>query len=289
MKAQAPAPDLAQYPSGLATLAVVSFYAVSSKKDNLSHRRRIAGFGIEHIVRDTGCGPRKGRDAKFKGIFLSRKSEKCQRNAWQVLFVPFVDGEKLLRQTIRAFSDLPDRVRDVMQSQDKFGREGHWIAGVAMFSQIMRRFLAGSSLLDRCVASRDKADELCALYSEMRLFLLDKTNEIEMPDITGKNWVDLKEIDVRVDTWEGGGRPVFTTCSKFIQVIGYCANHTYGQLMAGAHISLPKSSWASDLYIQFLHHIDVTSSGSEIVHTMDNSLAACVFYQDECDLRTLDH
>jgi hypothetical protein len=289
VKAQAPAPDLAQYPSGLATLAVVSFYAVSSKKDNLSHRRRIAGFGAEHIVRDTGHGPRKGRDAKFKGIVFSRKSEKCQRNAWQVLFVPFVDGKTLLGQATRAFSDLPDRVRDVMQAQDKFGTEGHWIAGVAMFSQVMRRFPGGSALLDRCVASREKSDELRAIYSEMRLFLLDKTNEIGMPEITGKEWPDLKKLDLRVDTWEGGGRPVFMTCSTFVQVIGYCANYTYGQLMAGAHLSLPRCTWASDLYIQFLHHIDITSSRSEIVHAMDNSLTACVFYQQECDLRTLDH
>lgn len=79
--AQAPVPDLTGYPSGLTSLAVVCYYSVSSDKDVLPDRRRIAGMGMEHIARDLAAGPRRGKDAHLKGIVVSREPEKHQRCA----------------------------------------------------------------------------------------------------------------------------------------------------------------------------------------------------------------
>ena len=90
--AQAPASDLTQYPSGLASAAVVIHYAVSSDKDNLCHRRRIAGFGAEHVFRDLVTGPRLRREKHITAIVFNRKRERLQRTAWGVRFTGEQDG-----------------------------------------------------------------------------------------------------------------------------------------------------------------------------------------------------
>lgn len=47
--AQAPVSNLTGYPSGLASIAVATYYAIQSEKDDLWSRRSLAGFGTETI------------------------------------------------------------------------------------------------------------------------------------------------------------------------------------------------------------------------------------------------
>ena len=142
--AQAPVSDLTGYPSGLASIAVGGYYAVSSDKDVLPHRRRVAGMGMEHIARDRATGPRKGKDAQLKGIVISRRSAKHQRTAWArvmcgkssdvngVSGVHFLDGDEIIKRCANAFVDLPLDVQELLENKVSWVDEGHWLTATVL-------------------------------------------------------------------------------------------------------------------------------------------------------------
>jgi hypothetical protein len=298
--AQAPVSDLTQYPSGLASVAVVCYYGVASDKDKLSHRRRVAGFGAENVFRDHGSGPRL-RDTKLKGIVFSRSHGHHQHTSWGLRFVgkssacletgvAVVERDAILDRMRIAFTDLPDPVKNAMQTApSSFGCDGHWLAAIAAFCQFMSDLNGGDEILQRCADSKEDPVQIRELYKSLRDFVSDKTNELEMPDISGRLDSELDTLYIRADTWEQGGRPVFINCGLFIKIIGYCTGYNYGQLMAGAHRHLPKIKWADTLYIKFLKQIDTRATVDEIATAMTDTLAACVFHERQCDLRVFGH
>jgi hypothetical protein len=298
--AQAPVSDLTQYPSGLASVAVVCYYGVASDKDKLSHRRRVAGFGAENLFRDHGSGPR-WRDTKIKGIVFSRSHGKHQHTSWGLRFVgkttaclesgvSVIEREAILDETGIAFANLPDTVKNAMQTAvSSFGCDGHWLAAVAAFCQIVGDLEGGGDILQLCAVSKDDPVKIRELYKSLSDFISDRTNEIGMPDISGRLDTELDTLYVRADTWEQGGRPVFISCSLFIKIIGYCVGYSYGQLMAGCHRHLPKIKWADTLYIKFLKQIDTKATADQIATAMTDTLAACVFHERQCDLRVFGH
>jgi hypothetical protein len=72
-------------------------------------------------------------------------------------------------------------------------------------------------------------------------------------------------------------------------VIGYCVGYSYGQLMAGAHYHVKKAAWAASIHVQFLEPVESAISQDELVIEAEKALAACRFYQRDCDLRVWGH
>ena len=257
-------PDLGGYPSGLVSVAVVAYYAVLSDKDDLTVRRRLAGLGFEHLGRDLATGPRKTRDLIVKGIVINRRPDKFQRSSWDMRtcgtrkggryfdnVAPLLNGRDILLACTDAFADISQPVKEILETRPAFGTEGHWLAGLAAFCQIVQRLPDGDAALANCKANRNDFAALLQNYADLKAVVDGKTNVIEMPLIHGKSVTDLQSLYVRADPWEGGGRPIYVSCNIFIRVIGYCVGYSYGQIMAGAHLHLDGASWAASIYVQF--------------------------------------
>ena len=298
--AQAPVSDLTQYPSGLASIAVVCYYAIASDKDNLSHRRRVAGFGAENLARDLAHGPRRRRDAKIKGITFTRAKGFQQRTAWGVRMVgdrhavhevgvPPLTREELLGKVVTAFEELPEQTIAEAQARSAFGTEGHWLAGIAAFCQAVSRLEGGAQMLEQCREPRNDLAMMRKRYESLEIFVTGKTNAVEMPDILGKPWTELEDVFVRADTWVDGGRPVDISCSLFIRILGHCVGYSYGELMAGAHLNLAGAKWAGCLHVHFLEEIENDANEDQLIEAVTSSLKECVFYKRECDMRVWGH
>lgn len=305
VSAQAPVSDLTQYPSGLASIAVVCYYAIASEKDNLPHRRRTAGFGAENLARDLAYGPRKKRDAKIKGITFTRKKGTSQRTAWQVRVVgdkvrrtektvPILSRTRLLEKYVAALGDLSKESRKAMQVRSGFRDKGIWLVAAAAFYQIVNGLEddEAKELLERCESCKNDEKEMRRIYEKLRLCIAGKTNAVEMPDIseiTGKRMPELKKLYVFADTWEGGGRPAWISCDQFIKVFGHCAGFSYGELLAAAHYKLEDTPWSGCLYIEFLEELNNAATEDEISAAMAKTLKECVFYERACDVRVWGH
>ncbi|KAG9196153.1 hypothetical protein G6011_01274 [Alternaria panax] len=303
ISAQAPVSDLTQYPSGLASIAVVCYYAIASDKDNLPHRRRTAGFGAENLARDLAHGPKTKRDAKIKGITCTRKKGVSQRTAWQVrvvgdnnrrteMEVDILNRKALLESSVGAFGNLSMQAREAMQARSGFREEGIWLVAAAAFHQVVRELNGAKTYLERCKMCRNDEKEMRKIYQELRVFIVGKTNAVEMPDITditGKRSHELKKLYVSADTWEGGGRPAYISCADFIKVFGYCVDFSYGELMAAAHYKLDDAPWSGCLYIEFLEELNSTATEDEIAVAMSQALKECVFFERACDVRVWGH
>jgi hypothetical protein len=221
--AQAPVSDLTQYPSGLASIAVVIYYAIASDKDSLPHRRRTAGFGAETLARDVAQGPRRNRDAKIKGITFTRRTGVRQKTAWAVrvvgdrvgdveVGVPVLTREDVLGGCVGVFGALSDATRDAVQGRKELRRDGGWMVACAAFCQVVGALEGVEGLLERCKADRDDAAAMRKRYEELEMFVAGRTNAVEMPEIVGKGWTELEKMYVRADTWQGGGRPAYVSC-----------------------------------------------------------------------------
>ena len=299
--AQAPVSDLTGYPSGLASIAVVGYYAVSSDKDMLPHRRRIAGMGMEHLARDLARGPRRGKDARLKGILLSRQNEKYQRTAWArrvcgnrsevngATGVPHVDSNEITKRCAKALADVPESTQRLLEKNVAFGEDGHWLAATAAFCQIVNDLPGGAQLLHQCQQQKDDWDGMIAIYHTLQTLVDGRTNTVEMPFIQGKNVTSLESLMIRVDTWEGGGRPVYISCQKFLRILGHCAGFSYGELLLGAHANLNRAQWAAEAYVEFSSAIEITSSQDEIISATEAAIHDSCFYARECDLRVWGH
>lgn len=299
--AQAPVSDLTGYPSGLASLAVVGYYAVSSDKDILPHRRRIAGMGMEHLARDSAIGPRRGKDAHLKGVLLSREPEKYQRTAWArrvcgkrpemnaAVGVPHIDSNEIIKCCAKALIDVCEDTQKLLEEKVAFGDQGHWLAATAAFCQIVNDLPGGAQLLHQCQQKKDDWDGMIAIYHSLQNLAEGRTNTVEMPSIQGKSVTSLESLMIRVDTWEGGGRPVYISCHKFLRILGHCAGFSYGELLLGAHAHLQKAQWAAVVYIEFSSAIEITSSQAEIICTAEAAIHDSCFFARECDLRVWGH
>ncbi|KAK3170726.1 hypothetical protein OEA41_002808 [Lepraria neglecta] len=210
--AQAPVSDLTGYPSGLASVAVVSYYGVSSDKDVLPHRRRIAGMGMEHIARDFATGPRRGKDAYLKGVVISREPEKHQRSAWarricgkrpdvnEAIGVPSLDGEEIIKRCAKAFTNISESTLKLLEDKASWGEEGHWLAATAAFCQVVDDLPGGAQILHQCQQKKDDWDAMVTVYHSLQVLVEGRTNTVEMPPIQGKSITSLKALMLRVDT-----------------------------------------------------------------------------------------
>ena len=299
--AQAPVSDLTGYPSGLASVAVVAYYGVLSDKDMLPHRRRIAGMGMEHIARDFAVGPRRGKDAYLKGVVISREPEKHQRSAWArticgkrpdvnaAVNVPSLDGEEIIKRCAKAFTNTSESMQSFLEDEVSWGEEGHWLAAVASFCQVVGDLAGGDQILHQCQEKKDDWDAMIIVYDSLQGLVEGRTNAVEMPPIQGENITSLEALVLRVDTWEGGGRPVYISCYKFLRILGHCAGFSYGELMLGAHAHLKKAAWAAVVYVEFQNPIEMTSSQEEVISVVEMAVRNSCFYTRECDLRAWGH
>jgi hypothetical protein len=294
VSAQAPVSDLTQYPSGLASIAVVIYYAIASDKDNLPHRRRTAGFGAETLARDLAHGPRTNRDAKIKGATFTRRMKTRQKTAWAVRIigdvvgdvevgVPVLSRDRILgKACAMAFEDLPLSTKNAMQATSALRKSGQWLVAAAAFVQIV-------GALEGIDGAKDDPVDMCKRYDELREFLAGRTNAVEMPEIAGRQWTELEQLYVRADTWEGGGRPAYISCNLFVQIIGYCIGFSYGQLMAATHYHLPRTVWSGCMFVEFVEELNHTASEDEIAKAIRDAVEASVFYKRKCDVRVWGH
>jgi hypothetical protein len=298
--AQVPVSDLTQYPSGLASIAVVIYYAIASDKDNLPHRRRTAGFGAETLFRDAAHGPRRNRDAKIKGITFTRRLNTRQKTAWAIrvvgdrvgdveVGVPVLSREKVMGNVVGAFDGMATAVKDKMQGSSKLRKDGQWLVAAAAFCQIVGALEGANTVLERCKSARDDPAEMRKRYEELEEFVAGRTNAVEMPQIAGKQWMDLEKLFVRADTWEGGGRPAYISCDLFTKIIGHCVGFSYGELMAAAYYHLPRATWAGCMFVEFLEELNNTASEEEITDGVREALQASVFCKRRCDVRVWGH
>ena len=73
------------------------------------------------------------------------------------------------------------------------------------------------------------------LYQSLQVLVEGRTNAVEMPTVNGKSGKSLKEILLRVDTCDGGGRPVYISCYESLRTLGFCDRLSYGYLLLGTH------------------------------------------------------
>ena len=298
--AQAPVPDLAGYPSGLAGFAVVAYYGVSSDKDNLPNRRRAAGFGIEHLFRDRAIGPRLNYDAYLKGVIINRNPWKRQRYVWGRLrcgqmpptideHVPWIDGRLITEKYGTAFQPMPISLRRFLEKETiGFGTQGHWLAAVAAFCQIVRKLPNGADVLEACREHRDSPFHMSQTYFELRDVIKGRTNSAELPDIRGR-FHSLESLLVRADTWETGGYPVYIKCSTFLAVLGYAVGYSYGELMMAAHCHLRGAEWSAIVAIDFKQELEIGSAMDEVIVEIGRALKESGFNKRECHIRVLSH
>jgi hypothetical protein len=298
--AQAPVPDLAGYPSGLAGFAVVAYYGVSSDKDNLPNRRRAAVFGIEHLFRDRAIGPRLNYDAYLKGVIINRNPWKRQRYVWGRLrcgqmpstvddSVPWIDGHLITEKYGTAFQTMPNSLRLFLEKETTgFGTDGHWLAAVAAFCQVVRKLPSGVEVLETCREYRDSPFLMSQVYFDLRDVIKGRTNCIDLPDIRGQFHM-LESIFVRADTWEGGGYPVYIKCSTFLAVLGYAVGYSYGELMIAAHRHLQGADWSAIVGIDFRQELEIGSTMDEVLVEIARSLKESGFTKRECHIRVVGH
>ena len=298
--AQAPVPDLAGYPSGLAGFAVVAYYGVSSDKDNLPNRRRAAGFGIEHLFRDRAIGPRLNYDAYMRGIVINRNPWKRQRYVWGRLRcgqmpstidenVPWIDGHLITKKFGTAFQAMPNSLRQFLEKETTgLGTQGHWLAAVAAFCQVVRKLPNGVDVLEVCREYRDSPFLMSKSYDDLRDVIKGRTNCAELPDIRGRFHM-LESIFVRADTWEGGGYPVYIKCSTFLAVLGYAVGYSFGELMMAAHHHLQGADWSAIVAIDFRQELEIGSTMDEVLVEIERALKESGFNKRECHIRVLSH
>ena len=258
-------------------------------------------MGIEHIARDRATGPRKGKDAHLKGIVISRKAAKHQRSAWARVIcgqspdvssatgVHFLSGDEIITQCAKAFVDLPLDVQELLEDKVSWSDEGHWLAAVGAFCQVVKDLPDGAPLLFQCQQCKDEWDAIVQAYHSLRTFVEGRTNAVEMPSIEGLNVTTLEELMLRVDTWEGGGRPVYISVYKFLRIIGHFVGFSYGELMLGAHAHLKKCSWAAVVYVEFPNAIETTTSQEAVISEVKMGVGNSCFYGCERDLRVWGH
>lgn len=304
---QAPASDLTNYPSGLASIAVVAYYALASDKDNLPHRRRVAGFGVEHLARDLsfGSGGGKRQDKQIKGITINRRPIRRQQSSWEWTvcmkrgdthaFDNHFDGASILDNCTEAFRDISASVKKLIEEKRRwldwgnFGTEGHWLAGVAAFCKAVDKISNGRDILEKCREDKENHQSLLIQYALLRELTEEATNMVKMPDTSSHTQELPKDLYVAVDTWEGGGRPIHVRCDIFISIVGHCVGFSYGELMAGAHRRLDNASWAASIYISLPEPVDATSKQEELTPLVKQALKESRFYQQTCDLRVWGH
>lgn len=306
--AQAPVSDLTQYPSGLASIAVVAYYAIQCEKDDLPSRRRLAGLGVEHIARDLAVGPRKpqARDIQFKGITINRKPGEYQRESWNwrtcglmrggAIYdnrydtrAPLIDGKKVVEACASAFINLPDDLRSLLAKSYGFGTAGHTVAALAAFCQIAEAIPEASIVLKECAAVKADTTEMLEKYADLKNIMDEKSNIVTMPVIDNKSITELEGLFVGAHTWEGGGREVFVPCSVFIRSLGYCVGYSYGELLASSHCYLTEAAWAASIQIAFVQSIDAPAAEDLIIAEAQQAVKACRFYNQDCDLRLWFH
>ena len=298
--AQAPVPDLTGYPSGLVSFAAVAYCGISTDKDNLPNRRRAAGFGNEHLFRDHAIGPRLNSDTYLKGVIISRNPWKNQRHCWGRLrcgkITPItdenilrIDGRLVTAKYATAFDAMPNSLRRLLEKEKTgIGTDGHWLAAVAAFCQIVRRLPNGNEALESCRENRDNPFLIFQNYFDLMDVIKGRTNCVELPDIRGRFHM-LQSLFVRADTWEGGGYAVHIKCSTFLAVLGYAVGYSYGELMMAAHCHLPGAKWSAVIGIDFRQGVDINSTLDEVIQEIGRALKDSGFYQRECHIRELSH
>ena len=298
--AQAPVPDLAGYPSGLVSFAAVAYYGVSTDKDNLPNRRRAAGFGIEHLFRDWAIGPCLNSDTYLKGVVINRKPWKRQRLFWERLqcglmpsmideHVPSIDGHKITEKYATAFQAMSNPLRRLLEKETTgFGTDGHWLAAVAAFCQVVRKLPNGTEVLETCRENRDSPFLMCQTYFHLMDVIKGRTNCVELPDIRGR-FHTLESLLIRADTWEGGGYPVYIKSSTFLAVLGYAVGYSYGELMMAAHRHLPGAKWSAIIDIDFRQALEINSTMDEVLVEIGRALKDSGFTKRECHIRVLGH
>ena len=306
--AQAPVSDLTQYPSGLASIAVVAYYAIQCEKDDLPSRRRLAGLGIEHWARDLAGGPRKlqARDLHLKGLVIHREPPTYQRESWNwktcgkrkggLIYnnfydnrAIFIDGKAVVEACASAFADMPQQKRLALAKTYGFGTAGHTVATIAAFCQIAESIIEVAVVLQECVAIKDDTTNMLKKYVDLKNIMDEKTNLVTMPVIDGKSITELDGLYVGAHTWEGGGREVFCPCSLFIQSIGYCVGYSYGEILASSHLHLTQAKWAASFEVVFTQPLDSTDSQDVVIEEVRKAIKAARFYHQSCDLRLWFH
>lgn len=306
--AQAPVSDLTQYPSGLASIAVIAYYAIQSEKDDLPSRRRLAGMGVEHMARDQAVGPKEitARDLHIDTICLNRRANKYQYESWNLrtcgrkkgglLYnnlsdnrAPLIDGRKLLDACAPAFADLPQDLRKALSKGYGFGTAGHAVAALAAFCQIAEAIPEARDSLKACATDKADIAKMLENYHDLRSIMDTKSRVVSMPNLHGKSMTDLETLFVGAHTWEGGGREVFAPCNVFVRALGYFVGYSYGEILVSCHRHLTDAGWASSVQITFAHGLDVSTPEDELIVEASRAVKASRFYKQECDLRLWFH
>ena len=299
VSAQAPVPDLTGYPAGFVTIAVVAYYALNYQNENLAHRRRLAGCGLEHIFRDLAYGPKhRQQDTHFRSILIKRHPDRSQRMSWGVKVcghgqtneseksgfatVPLLSGAEIVSECAKAFRDIS---HDCKKYLEDLGH-GDWLALTAAFCQVFERLPEGGVILGKCKHRRMDEITMVAIYCELRGLAQGRTNLVNMPDICNISDLHRDRLLVSIDTWENGGRPSTMSCGLLMRVLPYCVGYSYGELMLGAHAYLPRTSWASVILVDLLEPIEVTASQSYISSAIREALVECRLHGHECSIRS---
>ena len=298
VSAQAPVPDLTGYPAGFVTIVVVAYYALNYHNENLAHRRRLAGCGIEHIFRDFAYGPKhRQHDTHFRGISIKRRPERSQRMSWGVKVcghglinkheksgsapVPLLNGAEIVTECAKAFRDIPHDCRNYLEDLG----HGDWLALTAAFCQVFERLSGGGAVLGKFKGQRMDETGMIATYCELRDLALGRINLVDMPDINNKSSLQRDRLLVSIDTWEDGGKPSTLSCGLLLRALPYCVGYSYGELMLGAHAHLPRASWASAILVNFLEPIEVAVSQDSVVSAFRDALEESRLHGRECGLR----
>jgi hypothetical protein len=114
--------------------------------------------------------------------------------------VPLVDGEEVMKQCAKAFSDVNETVRTLLESRPNFGTDGHWLAGAAAYCQVVESITDGSGCLRECASLKSDFNAMLKKYGELKGIVDGRTNQAEMPDIVGKSATSLEHCYVRADT-----------------------------------------------------------------------------------------
>ena len=280
----------------------MAYYAIQSEKDELTNRRRLAGFGLETIARDLSTGPHKvqARDLKINGITFNRRLDEFQKNSWNWRtcgkrkdFVqdraPLVNGPTVLTPCGVAFEQLSAETKSLLARSYGWGTEGQSVAALAAFCQIAKAIPAAAATLDECDAVKADFAKMRQKYCELKKVMDETSTEVNMPDIDQKTATDLESLYVMASTWEGGGRPVHIKCNVFIRTLGYCVKSTYGELLISTYLHIPEAEWASSVMVQFLRPIATAADETVVAAEIKAAVQACRFYKRECDLRVWFH